>query len=73
MSDAVAIAMLATIGPTIIGLATLVTSIRNGSKTDNYHKEVNSRMTQLLTTNSSESRAIGKAEGIESERVRKEL
>jgi hypothetical protein len=47
MSDAVIIAMIVAIPPTLVGLAGLVQSIFNGQKSDAIHLLVNSNMDAL--------------------------
>jgi hypothetical protein len=47
MSDAVAIAMTVAIPPTLVALAGLIQSVRNGKKADQIHVLVNSNMDAL--------------------------
>lgn len=59
MSDAIVISIVTTIG---LVITTLINSKQNReikTKVDNYHKEVNGKMTDLIET----TKALGKAEG----------
>ncbi len=47
MSDAVIIAMIVAIPPTLVALAGLISSILNGQKSDKIHVLVNSNMDSL--------------------------
>ena len=70
MSDAAWIAFAGAIPPTIMALAALIASWRNGRKVESSTKKieelhvlVNSRLTQLLELTAKSSRAEGVAEG----------
>ena len=58
MSDPVVIALIVSIAPTIMGIATFIQTVKT-------HKIVNSRMTELLEL----TRSASLAEGKESERT----
>jgi hypothetical protein len=56
MTDAVQIAMIVAIPPTLLGAAALVASIRNGTKIQDVHLSINSRMDQLVKASKAEGR-----------------
>lgn len=58
--------IIANLPATLVGLATLVTAYRASTKLDVVHKQINSRMDQLLNITASSS----KAEGIKEEKER---
>ena len=71
MSDAVKIALIVAIAPTLVSfagvlaaMASLLASLRNRKKLEGIHIELNSRLTQLLELNGAKERAEGKAEGL---------
>lgn len=70
-ADSITVAVIISIPPTLVGIAALIASIKNGTRVTQLHTQINSRMDQLLKTEKGLSQATGKAEGIESERVRK--
>lgn len=70
LSDAVTIALIATIAPTIASVGALLISLQskkqsitNTHKIDVLHNEVDGKMTQLLETTKISSKAEGKLEG----------
>lgn len=63
-------ALIVSLPPTLVGLAALITAIKSVNEIRNLHIQINSRMDQLLRVTGAESKAQGKAEGIESERLR---
>jgi hypothetical protein len=48
MTDAVQIALIAGVPPTILAAAALVASLRNGSKIQSVHLSLNSRLSELV-------------------------
>lgn len=70
MSDAVVIAMLVAIPPTVAACASLVVAVRSNKRLDKLHIQINSRMDQLLKAVAAQERGEGRAEGIEAERIR---
>lgn len=74
MTDPVKIAMIATAGPTLIGIVQLVLAFFQRKETqrqhietrdavNEYHKEVNNKMDQLIAVEKKDSRAEGNLEG----------
>ena len=49
MTDTVQVALIAGIAPTILSLAALLASIRNGNKIQDVHLSLNSRLSELIT------------------------
>ncbi len=73
MTDVVQVALVAAIPGTIAALAGLYTAVKSATivdKVNEYHHEVNSRMDELLRSSRDSSFAKGRAEGVESERIR---
>lgn len=62
MSDAVQLAIVASIAPTIAALAALIVGIRNGRKSDAIHALANSQLTAVTT---SLKEANAKIEGLQ--------
>jgi hypothetical protein len=52
------------IPPTILAVATLIASIRNGKKADDLHEKVNGRLQELLYKTREEAFAQGRLAGI---------
>ena len=69
MSEPVQIALIVAVAPTLLALASVVSSFRNSKKLEALHVDVNSRLSQLLAKTETSARAEGKAEGIASERA----
>lgn len=79
MSDTVMIALLVAIPPTLVALAGLVNSIRNGGKLAQHaatlqavHLQINSRMDELLAISKRAAHAEGVIEGKEGEKGKTE-
>lgn len=70
MTESLQIALIVSIAPTIAGIASVITSLRNRKKLDHVHADLNGRLAELLKVARAEARAEGRAEGVESERVR---
>lgn len=70
VSDLVIMAMIAAVPPTLMALAAVITSLHTQRKLQDVHNQINGRMEQLIEEVGSTSRAEGRAEGIEAERVR---
>ena len=60
MTEAIEIALIVAVPPTIIAAGALVATIRNGGKIQSVHLSINSRMDQLV--------AASKAQGRQEER-----
>ena len=56
MTEAVQIAMIVAIPPTLLGIAQLISSIRNGSQIRGVHLSLNSRLTELVTAAKAQGR-----------------
>jgi hypothetical protein len=56
MTEVVTVALIAGAGPTILSLASLIASLRNGSKIQDVHVSINSRMDQLVRASKAEGR-----------------
>ena len=67
MSDPVKIALIVAIAPTLLAAGSFITSLRNRTKLDALHVDINSRLTELLKAREAE----GHAAGVEQERNRK--
>ena len=63
-SDAVVLALIASVPPTITAIASLLSSMKNANAIKSLHMDVNGRIGQLLEMNKKESRAAGKLEQI---------
>jgi len=48
MTDIVQVALIAGVAPTILSLAAFVTSLRNGTKIQDVHLSLNSRLSELV-------------------------
>lgn len=68
MSEPVQIALIVAVAPTLLALASVVSSFRNSKKLEALHVDVNSRLSQLLAKTEISAHAEGKAEGIAAER-----
>lgn len=68
MSDAVMIAFIAAVPPTMVGVAALVVAMRSKEKLTELHFQINSRMDQLLEKSGALQRSEGRAEGMIAER-----
>lgn len=64
MSDAVLIALIVAIPPTIIAIANLLQARKNARVTRNYHRAVDGKMTKLLKATAGAARAEGKLEAL---------
>jgi hypothetical protein len=56
MTEAVQIAMIVAVPPTLLGAAALVASIRNGNKIHDVHVGINSRMDELVKASKAQGR-----------------
>jgi hypothetical protein len=56
MSEAVTIALIVAMPPTLLGVASLIASIKNGEKIEGVHVSINSRMDQLLRAANAQGR-----------------
>lgn len=65
MTDTVAVACLVAIPPTIVALAGLIQTVRNGKKTTEVHNLVNSRLDELLAA----TRLLSHAQGMADQRA----
>jgi hypothetical protein len=72
ISDMVWVALISAIPPTIASIAALVVSVKNSRKLDEVHHATNGMKDALVEATRVEATAVGKAEGIEGERVRTE-
>ena len=59
MSDPVQVAIIATAGPTLVSLASLLVSYLNGRAIKKVHKSTNSRLDQLVEVTKREAFAAG--------------
>jgi hypothetical protein len=48
MTDAVTVALIVAVPPTLLGIAQLISSMKNGSKIEGVHLSINSRMDELV-------------------------
>ncbi len=64
MTDAVAVALVVAVPPTLLAVATLVASIKNGQKADAIHVLMNSRLDELLAATRISSHAQGVADEV---------
>ncbi len=73
MTEAVKVAIIVAIPPTLAAPVGMFASLRNGKKVAELHVLVNSRLTQLLNLTASSSRAEGKlaAENTERQKTQK--
>ncbi len=62
INDAVIIAMIATIPPTITAIASLLASLRNYDRIGKLDRSINGRMGELLSTTKEAAHAAGKIE-----------
>ena len=56
MTDAVQIALIVATPPTLLGIAQLISSIKNGNKIQDVHLSLNSRLTELVTASIAQGR-----------------
>jgi hypothetical protein len=70
MIEAIQVALIAAVPPTIVAGAALIASISNHQKINELHVIVNSRLTELLDSNKRADIAEGRAEGVKSEQDR---
>lgn len=70
MSEAVTVGLIMAVPSTLVGLAALITALRANQKADELAISVDGRLTQLLESRGTEQHAVGRAEGVEAERVR---
>lgn len=70
ISDAVVIAVITGLPPTIAAVASLVVSIRNGKKVDEIHKTTNSMSDKLLAVTRSDALQEGHTAGVADEKQR---
>lgn len=68
MTEAVKIALIVAIGPTLMGMASLWASIKNRSKLDTLHTDLNSRLTEMIVLAKATAYAAGLLEGRNAER-----
>lgn len=68
MSDAVLVAIISATPPTLVGVFSLLVSLRNSRQIREVHKTVNGKLGLLLT----DSKAAGKQEEREEEIIRQE-
>jgi hypothetical protein len=62
MTEAITIALIVATPPTIIGVAQLISSLKNGTNIKGVHKSMNSRMDELLRLKGIASHAEGRQE-----------
>jgi len=62
MSDPVTIAIIVSLGPTLVGLAGVVVSLHNKRAIREVHKSTNSRLDQLVAVTKTEAHAAGMKE-----------
>ena len=62
MTDAVEAALIVSVGPTLMGLASLVTSLRNSRKLNEVTKKVNGQLSEMVAIRTRADRAEGKEE-----------
>ena len=72
MSEPVIVAMLVAIPPTLVAMAALIASLRNGKKTDAIHVLMNSRLDELLAATRRSSHAEGVADEVKRSAALKE-
>lgn len=65
----IAIALIGAIPPTLMALASLVVSLRNGMKVTEIHKLTNSMKDQLVESSKAQSFLEGHAEGVKDEKI----
>lgn len=63
MTDGVQIAVIVAVPPTIAALASLIISLRNGSKLSAVHFDMNGKLAALMAAHGLAERAKGVAEG----------
>jgi len=63
MSDPVRIAIIASIGPTLIGLVTVILQYLQGRKIEVVHRATNSLTERLVQTTKTDAHAAGVLEG----------
>jgi len=63
MTDAVQAALIVSIAPTLVATGSLIASIKNRSKLNALHIDLNSRLTELLKAHGASERAEGVLEG----------
>jgi hypothetical protein len=56
MSQTFYLALLAALPPTLVALAALITSVRNGDKIREVHLSLNSRLTELVKASKAQGR-----------------
>lgn len=69
MNDVVLIAGIASIAPTVVALATLVTSIQNGRKSDKIIKATDGLTESLVNVTRSDAMQAGHKEGVAQEKA----
>ncbi len=65
MTESVQIALIVAVPPTLVAVAALVSSLKNSSKLQALHIDLNSRLTQLMEASAKSERAMGHAAGLE--------
>lgn len=70
ISDAVIIALIACIPPTLTAAGALIVSINTQSKVEEVHKATNSMKDALVASTRSEALIEGHAEGVKDEKAR---
>lgn len=70
MTEAVEIALIASIPPTIVAVGGVYAIIRQSRKITDLKVHINSRMEELLTVSKDKARLEGKAAGIQEERAK---
>lgn len=68
MTDVVKVALIVAAAPTVTAIGGFVVICR---RLTDYRHQINSRIDELLSATASSARAEGRAEGVESERVRR--
>ncbi len=63
MSDAVKVALIVSIAPTLAALIGLIVSLTNKSKLNALHVDINSRLTELIAASALSERSQGIEEG----------
>ncbi len=71
MTDPVTVGLIAAIPATIAALAALWATVKGNRKVDSIKVDIDGRLSQLLESVSKEQHALGRSEGVESERTRK--
>jgi hypothetical protein len=66
VSEAVIIALIVAIPPTLLALAAMIASLRNGRAVEKVHIAINSRLTELLESSS----ALAASKATAAEKVR---